>query len=423
MVNTSDISSIQQELKLPGTPWDWRTAWNISEETHPVNKPFFILPEYVGETCNKLGLAKEITDEIISSLSTFDEFPSLKRFCWHYHLLLFGGLADIPVIPDWPSMGVLNDRKAGLVKLVTLLSGLSFAESFYKKRTIPFSILKDTLFDIEVWMRDYKNRHGELGFSTYDWIGREMKGLVIRLGRLQFETRKTFFPFRAYRNENYGVIILAEEKLKFRSDGQFADADGGSDTDEVWETKLEITEEIIQGYPISPYGKAINKEVTLNRREWKEIIRRDDNIISVHIPAIGPMDMKECGLSYEQAFSFFDKHFPDFDYKGFCCWSWLLDPQFEEWLPSDSNVVRFLKEYYLLPIPHARSKSIYDRVFLCGKQPTETLPQKTTLQKSLVKAMEKGVIFRDGGFYLFREDFSWGNAVYRKMKSQELYKQ
>lgn len=70
-------------------------------------------------------------------------------------------------------------------------------------------------------------------------------------------------------------------------------------------------------------------------------ISKGDNLIEVHIPEVGPLDMDECKKSFEMATEFFKKFFPDFKYKYFTCHSWLLDNTLKEILPDTSNIISF----------------------------------------------------------------------------------
>lgn len=69
--------------------------------------------------------------------------------------------------------------------------------------------------------------------------------------------------------------------------------------------------------------------------------QRGDTAIGLHIPEAGPLTPGAVAASLDEARSFFPRHFPDERYTTFSCGSWLLDPQLLEYLPADSNIVRF----------------------------------------------------------------------------------
>ncbi len=70
-------------------------------------------------------------------------------------------------------------------------------------------------------------------------------------------------------------------------------------------------------------------------------VKQGDNVIEVHIPAVGALKPEECEESLRRAREFFKKHFPQYDYKCFTCHSWLLDPTLKEVLSPNSNILRF----------------------------------------------------------------------------------
>ncbi len=422
-MNQWNVKTMAVELKLTGNKFDWRIAWDVSEKSYKPGCIPFLDVKTINETCYELGYKDDICEGILSALMIIKQHPLLERLSWHYHCLLYGNIPDIPMVPEWPEIGKISDSESGLVQVVTLLSGIPRLKAFYNDRGIPLSILKDTLIDVEVWMRDYRTRRGEWGLSVFDWIVREMKGQILRLGRLQFEFKENgFFPIVVFRHPTDGVIALSEPDKFYREDGEHADVDNLSPGPDVWKSTLTEGQGWVEGYPISPTGHVVRKKIKLNTYFWKKIFSRTDPFLSVHIPAIGPMDMNACGKSYETAFEFFPKYFPEFKFKAFCCWSWLLDPMFEKCLPPESNTVRFLREYYLIPLPKTTDWSVFDRVFLCKPMDPRLIQRKTSMQKAIADEMEKGAKFRDHGFVFFKEDFNWGKAVYRNMKSLELLK-
>lgn len=66
-----------------------------------------------------------------------------------------------------------------------------------------------------------------------------------------------------------------------------------------------------------------------------------DKIVDIHIPAAGPLLIPECEKSLGMARAFFEKYFPEYDYRYFMCHSWLLDETLERLLKPDSNILAF----------------------------------------------------------------------------------
>ena len=74
-------------------------------------------------------------------------------------------------------------------------------------------------------------------------------------------------------------------------------------------------------------------------------LKKGDFVIEIHIPQRGPLDNDECKASIEEARKFFEKHYPEYDYKCFTCNSWLLGSDAQEILKTNSDIGKFIKMF------------------------------------------------------------------------------
>lgn len=70
-------------------------------------------------------------------------------------------------------------------------------------------------------------------------------------------------------------------------------------------------------------------------------VRAGEPVLEIHVPRGGKLLTEACTESMEQARDFFARYFPEHTYKVFVCQSWLLDDGLKEYLPEDSNILRF----------------------------------------------------------------------------------
>ena len=63
--------------------------------------------------------------------------------------------------------------------------------------------------------------------------------------------------------------------------------------------------------------------------------------IGAHIPAGGPLKIEEALASFRAADEFFAKYFPEYSYRFYTCYSWLLDPDLVPIIGEASNIARF----------------------------------------------------------------------------------
>ena len=118
---------------------------------------------------------------------------------------------------------------------------------------------------------------------------------------------------------------------------------------------------------------------------------KDDPCLGVHIPALGPLTPEACDASFAQARTFFPEHFPEREDKVATCGSWLLDPQLAEYLPEDSNIIRFQRRF--TPAPDWFEPGDDDVIrFVFGYVPDsiDDLPQTTTLERAAVAHIKSG---------------------------------
>jgi hypothetical protein len=121
---------------------------------------------------------------------------------------------------------------------------------------------------------------------------------------------------------------------------------------------------------------------------------RGGTAIGLHIPEAGPLSPSTIEASLDEARAFFPRHFPDEHYTAFSCGSWLLDPQLREYLPEDSNIVRFQQRFTLEPYeePDGLDADVEVRrfVFRTLTTPLDELPRRTVLERAVVDHLRSG---------------------------------
>ncbi len=95
-------------------------------------------------------------------------------------------------------------------------------------------------------------------------------------------------------------------------------------------------------------------------------ISKGDDIIGIHIPAGDPMTLEACKISLEMAKSFFATYYPEYRYDFFACHSWLLDTSLKNFLPSESNILKFQSLFDI--VEEEKSDAIIRYVFRWGAE-------------------------------------------------------
>lgn len=120
--------------------------------------------------------------------------------------------------------------------------------------------------------------------------------------------------------------------------------------------------------------------------------------LGVHIPT-GKLTPESCDESLTKARTFFAKHFPDEQPCRYAtCVSWVLDPQLQDYLDPDANIMKFQRRFQILPIgtTPVGDQSMVESVFARPWTNADDLPQTTTLERAIASHL------RDGGHWYYR---------------------
>lgn len=119
-------------------------------------------------------------------------------------------------------------------------------------------------------------------------------------------------------------------------------------------------------------------------------VRKGDVVYSVHIPSSGPLTEESRYDSYKKAYDFFTSR-SDSNYLICICDTWLLYEENRQIFPASLNTVRFMDDWDII---ESREDSEFSDAWRLFGVPytgdTKKLPQKTAMQKSMVKWLERG---------------------------------
>jgi len=283
---------------------------------------------------------------------------------------------------------------AGLFHLLPIIQMVPQMIELHRQRGIPESVTSDTIGDIPRKMWRHIEWHDRVGICPLGWFAGHLKGRLYRVGRLQYMVKKFFEILVVFRHRTEGTLqAFGQDGFFYSPDGQYRRKE--EDVVDAWRASLVITDDTIQGNPISPIGVISPKPLSLPRSEWELVLDESHTVLDVHIPGGEPLHRDACLASFEAAQVFFDKYFPECSYRGFVCNTWMFDNQFPGVLPAESNIVRFQQLFALAPTwpSHSQTAWIVFGAHGEGKIDLETAPQKTSLQRNLLKIIRRGDVF------------------------------
>ncbi len=395
-------------------PRIWAETWEQSARSRASAAADWLADKALAAFCSQIGLSRETTEACLSDARAIRSSPALLALAWHCYWVIFHSSLDVlPSINEWPMPGQLAGKPTpqfpGFFYAVVLLSGADLVYEKNRARRIPDSVTSTTLRDLDLWIHECKLWTGRPGFLELCWLVCHFGGRLFELGRLHFDLRDNDVGFhvlqRASGSGQGELAILAEQGMRFRDDGQFADADRESSL-QWWDAEFSEDSECFQGSPVSPEGCVEHRIARFPKSEWRRIMSPTSPVLGVHIPSAGPfhgpMTAEACEESFRAAVPFFREHFPEHDFRGFTCKSWLLDHQLAQHLHAFSNIVAFQRRFHLVPMRAATDAQALERIFgIADKDPPllfdwAQAPQDTSLRRILARHALAGGRWRMG---------------------------
>jgi hypothetical protein len=126
-------------------------------------------------------------------------------------------------------------------------------------------------------------------------------------------------------------------------------------------------------------------------------LRTGEISLGTHIPDTGrSLDPASCDESLIAAAEFFPRHFGE-QPTAFNCHSWLMDDQLRQYLPADSNIIRFHSRFTFFNDAESGDHELIEHIFgrtYDGLRPPARLlaelPQDTRLQRAIVTHLRAG---------------------------------
>lgn len=262
----------------------------------------------------------------------------------------------------------------------------------HRRRGISRAVTAATLRDLEVWLDDYRERHGAWGFDRSPWLWNHVRGKLFTLGRLQYAPASWSYPHVVFADSGSGeVSVTAVEGIFLSSEGWPRKEAG------VVRTTLQ-TEPVVKGYPVSRRTGAVGLRPHVLPSTARRVLGPGDAVLNVHIPAGPRLETKACGRSFEDGCAFFRDHFPELELRGVICTSWLLDRELDRVLPADSGIIKFGRLFFPLIVADADDRQLEEKVLQA--------PRTSRLQTSIQRHRKAGGKFKLTGGFLLRPDSS-----------------
>lgn len=289
-----------------------------------------------------------------------------------------------------------------MVTGLALCSQLEYGVQNMRKRNFSEELIKEVLTMAVGGVSTSERTHnGAPGFELLERSQQYIDARLVLIERLKMEFLSKFYAKAiVFQNINGEIVVLAHD-LELHRDGFALGSRYFEDTDGSWMAQVDETEDTWVGYPFQENAYVSKEKIVLSKNEWKKVLAYGDPIIRLHIPATGKMTPELVDKSLEETKKFAKKYFPEFEYKAFACRSWLMDPQLDEILNDDSNIVKFRKRFRSLTCK-SRGQAVFFFIF---NKPNmnfdiQDLPADSSLQRALKEHYLKGkAIYELEGFF------------------------
>ena len=363
------------------------------------------------DMCDYLTFNPELKAAVVKSHQAMRNDEHLELIARFIYARLIFGADQLYFFPTDPTDKAVELTLDPLINVPIFVHAAARLPELYKAHGWSDEQCRDTLSDLALWIDDHYQKHAQYGFTKMHWCRIHWQMRLLKVGRLQFEPMELADHIYVLRHrERKEIKIINVGQHQFCSDGLYASCN--TKADPQGETVWEQTDAALRCHPFnSDTGHLENDPVDFNLDEWEVVVRGGDRLLSVHIPATGPMTIEACAESFEQALPIFTKLFSNDknpEIKGFYCSSWLLNPHFATYLKFSSNMVQFMCSWHLFARPKTTGKEFFYRVWGQDEIDIKTAAKETSLQKAIIKHIKSGGTWNDMGGVLLSDELPFG---------------
>jgi hypothetical protein len=385
--------------------------WDLSEGDGKT--PRFLTQREIADSLEWCGFGHEYTGVLTDTARLITRNPALLRLARHCKWSLFDRTKSAELL-GWPLLTECLGPRSGLFYLLVGLGIVPRLREHHRSMGIPENITRDTCRQVRCYCETYQKGHeGNPGIQLkrISLLRHYVREPYVRIGRLEYWLKPNPVPPYVYQNIRSGqTLALAWPDQTVAQEGYMVrgESKGG-----YWHSTFTEDGSGVTGQPISPSGKVMHKTVTLAPQEWKRALGPGDEVLQIHIPSGEPVKPELIRASKNEAVAFFKQYFPATSPKAFVCTSWTFSDLLESMLPESSNLVQWLRELYLFPLPSPAHSGL-SFIFPEDEFDPETASRDTTLERAILDHLAADKPWRIGGMFMLLEDLKhYGSQHYR----------
>lgn len=397
------LQNLLSELGLERLPERWEGFYGELMDDFDKNGCPLLESDYYKGLNEKYGMLDGLVDVYCDSAEAIRKNEALARLL---HVLAFAQ-RDRDRFPTelkgfrFPKAKEGEDSLAyDMLPALAITAMADFCYDNLKARGIPEEFIDTLMKTPEGAARSHLKKHGRPGYSLFDWNQHAIDGKLFRLGRLQIHIHETFGGYVSVFKSDTGEVVSLADGITLHKSGHALGAYLFEDEEGSFEGTVTEAEEYYEGYPYGEDGLVKHELIRLPKEKYTRVLSRTDYVIKLHIPSGSPLLDSEVSESLERAKEFVAKYYPDYDYKGFSCYSWLCDPQIVDLLGEEANISKFSKRFQALTVV-SNGRSVFRFVFGDPNIEIDAIPEQTRLGRALKAHYKSGkAIYDYRGFFL-----------------------
>lgn len=394
------LEALREEAFLDGVSLHWDEA----QAEFPPGGPEFLSDAAVAGNWGWSGLGEPVQESVLQTARQVRGDPALARLAWQGYWRLYCG-PDMPDMRKFPPLENALGPRCGEFYLLLALAAVPLVYERHRRMGIPEAVTRETCLQIRSQCENYR-RGNEGRWGIYQrqahWHRHFVRGLLFRVGRFEYMGSQAARNLEVYRHRtSRRVVALIADRTPLTAEGFVA---RDPDMPQIWTATLEHAGEEVRGYPVSPRGFVVRRQVSLPFSEWDCVLKEGSSVVHTHIPAGGQMSPQAYTESLQQAPAFFRRFVPEHPVEAIMCQSWMFNTQFQEILPPESNLARLQRELYLFPVQSKPDSGLWFLFFMKDKFDPATAPRETSLQRAIADSIGSGRPWRAGGMFILPEE-------------------
>lgn len=387
----------------------WEDALAEAGEMEEI--PHWLTDEFQLAMERELQIIGDDFDAAMAYLSKLRQNPALLLFCKVIYRILCRRKGFAAAFPTF-EIPLDTSGDFDFITLLPLLAHVAIYGRELSQRGIDRQVIYDTLLFLRYSIKESHKLHGKPCFNTpngFAIYGAYMYCNMLCVDPLRFEIHpNSDRKVRVFRSGD-GKLCALMCDTTLHATGNLLGAIGFTDEAGAFDANFLETEEYYEGHPIDDETHlASPARIQLPKDQWEMILAPGDTLLKVHIPGIArnPFSKEACEAAYQKGIDIYKNLYPEYDFKGFVCNTWLLSPNLQKILKKDSNIVRFQEAYLLIPAKN-NAPDVFHYVYGMNVQSAAevdaaTLPETNSLQRGVKKLLQEGIyIHQYNGFIPF----------------------